>query len=112
MSWNKRKPNSELIWLFALAIVWILLVVQVISQNRYLYAASITFAFIAIIIKRVVGLIGFHFPVWIKWVYMLVGLVLLVLQIGYQDVYLSMPFMNVLFILLGCWGIWSIDRKK
>lgn len=112
MSWDKRNPNSELIWLLAFAIVWILLIVQAISQNRYLYAASISFAFIAIIIKRVVELIGFRFPVWIKWAYVLVGVVLLVLQFVYQDSYVSMPFVNVLFILMGCWGMWSINRKK
>lgn len=107
---SKRDPDRDLIWLFIFIVAWILLIVQAMFQERFIYALCLFYGFASVVLKRLSFLFGFGLHPFVKWGYTLIGIVLLLMQIGYKDFVTFTQVANVIFILLGCWGIWSIQK--
>lgn len=112
MSTNKKDPGSDMILTLVLIAAWLLLVYQAVTRERYLYALCMSFGFALVILKKVSLLVNFYLHPCVKWGFLLIGMILLLLQIGYKDDYSYIRVANVLFILLGCWAVWPLDQKK
>lgn len=107
-----KKPDPGLILLIIFIVAWVLLVLHAISQGRYMSASCILYCFIPVTLNRLSSLVKFHLHPFIRWGYLFMGVALLFLQFGYQDLNRYTQIANVLFILLGCWGVWSFGKKK
>lgn len=107
-----KKPDPGLILLIIFIVAWVLLVLHAISQGRYMSASCILYCFIPVTLNRLSSLVKFHLHPFIQWGYLFMGVALLFLQFGYQDLNRYTQIANVLFILLGCWGVWSFGKKK
>ena len=109
---HKRDPNPDLIWLLIWIGAWIIFIFQSITQQRYIQALCMFYCCMSVMMKQVTSLFGFKLHPFIQWGYLFIGAALLFLQFGYQDLYQYTQIANVLFILIGCWGVWSIGKKK
>lgn len=114
---NKDKDYSHyILWLPIWVILVIVNTILLIKRGRNMYALCHVFTGTAVALKildLLLPSISKHkIPSIINWGLLVIGIILLFLQIGYEDEYKHSPYFNVSMILIGCMFTLLINRKK
>ena len=102
---TNKKKEPDLIGFLILIAIWMLLILMFILKDCYITAICLIYSMIIVTIKRLFPAMGIQLTSPVKWVLLLIGVGLLLLQIGFKDYY---PYSQVgcaAIILIGFWNL-------
>lgn len=102
---TNKKKEPDLIGFLILIAIWMLLILMFILKDCYITAICLIYSMIIVTIKRLFPAMGIQLTSPVKWVLLLIGVGLLLLQIGFKDYY---PYSQVgcaAIVLIGLWNL-------
>lgn len=113
---KKQDPYHLIIWLPIFLILQVSLSISFAQHGETMGALCSLFAGIATGLGALdvilVELTKYRVHPLIKWLFVFIGGILLLGQIGYEDAWEHSAFFNVVYVLVGYFGLFFFNRKK